>query len=412
MLFGMLSRLGGYVTVTLPEECLEKFINLAVSRGIFLWDITGIGTGRVVMKVRLSSVQALRHVARMTGCRFKIIERHGLPFFVSRLRRRRAMAAGALLFVAALYVLSSFVWFIEVSGNKRVTDQVVEQVAHRAGLKLGVSRWSLNIPALEETILNQVPGLSWVGVYVEGTRVYIKVVEKKLPPPDETEYPVDLVAARDGLITEMLVFSGYPLVEEGDTVAKGQVLLSSVALPPPADAEEIAPYGEEELSEEEQPSRYVRARGIVRARVWYEAVADVKLVEKGAEITGRETTRFGIKIGSKEIILIGPRKIPFEHYARHVESKRVPEWRNINVPVELLTVKYHEEKPYINRYTGDEARRLAYRKALDSIRGRLTGSAAIADERLEELTAPEPGTVRVKAIVETLEDIGMNKPRT
>ncbi len=390
MLFGILYRLGGYVTITLPEECLEKFINLAVSRGILLWDITGIGTGRVEMKVRLSGVQALRHVARMTGCRFKITERHGLPFFLGRIKRRRAMAAGALLFVAALYVLSSFIWFIEVTGNRRVSDQVVEQVARQAGLKQGAARWSLDISALEETILNQVPGLSWVGVQVEGTRVYIKVVEKKYPPVDETARPVDLVAAKNGLITEMLVFSGYPLVNEGNIVTRGQVLISAA---------------------QKDKDSYIRARGIVKAKVRYEAMATVQLVEKGAEVTGRETTRFGIKIGGKEIILIGPREIPFAHYARYVESKRLPEWRNINLPVELLTVKYNEEKPYINSYTEEEARRLACRKALDSIRRQISGNVAVMDEKLEELAAPGSGAVRMKAIVETLEDIGMDRPR-
>lgn len=390
MLFRILSYWGGYLTITLPEECLEKFINLAVSRGIILWDINGIGTGLVAMKVRLNSVQALRHVARMTGCRFKIIERLGLPFFLSRMRRRRAMTAGALVFVALLYLLSSFIWFIEVTGNNRVSDQVVEQVARQAGLKLGTPRWNLDIPVLEEAILNQVPGLSWVGVYVDGTRVYIKVVEKKLPPPDETGHPVDLVAARNGVITEMLVFSGYPQVGEGSMVTSGQVLISA------------AQIGE---------NRYIGARGIVKARVRYEALAGVRMVEKGAEITGRETTRFGIKIGSKEIILMGPRKIPFEHYAKHVESKRAPGWRNINIPVELLTVKYCEEKPYINNYTEDEARRLACQKALATVRRQLPGGTTVVNESLEELAAPEPGTVRVKAMVETLEDIGLDRPR-
>ncbi|MCL2336464.1 MAG: sporulation protein YqfD [Firmicutes bacterium] len=409
MLFGILSHLGGYVTVTLPEECLEKFINLAVFRGIFLWDIKGVGTGRVLMKVRLDNVQALRHVARMAGCRFKIINRCGLPFFIKRMRQRRVLVAGALVFVAALYLLSSFVWSVEVSGNNRVSDQVVEQVASQAGLKPGVFRWGLNIPALEKTIQQQVPGLAWVGVSVQGVKVSIKVVEKTLPPPDEAAHPTDLVAARDGLITELLVFSGQPLVNEGNTVVKGQVLIASLVSPPPA-TEEITLPGAEK-PQVEQPAHYVRARGIVKARVWYEALADVKLTERGCKFTGREMTRFGIKIGDKEIILIGPGRIPYTHYARQVKSKPGPKWRNTNIPVELLTVKFYEEKPYINRHTEAEARNLAYRKALESIRGQLAGEAVITNKSMEELAAPEPGSVRVKAIVETFENIGISKPR-
>lgn len=415
LLFRVLSRLLGYVTITVPEYCLEKFVNLAVSRGIFLWDITGVGTGRVALKVRLGGVQPLRHVARMTRCRFRIIERHGLPFFISRMRQRRAMTVGAMLFVVALYVLSSFVWFIEVTGNQRISNEVVERVARQAGLKLGVPRWTLNVTALEEAILRQVPGLSWVGVYVDGTRVYIKVVERKLPPPDETGRPADIVASKDGLIKEMLVLSGHPLVKEGDTVTTGQVLISA-AIPPPETGEEQK-EGEDGREtalepEEKQPLRYVHARGIVRARVWYEGEGEKKLVEKGAEQTGREITRFGIKIGTKEIILLGPREIPYEHYRVYVDGKRAPAWRNISVPVELLTVRYCEEKPYTRRYTRNEARRLAGQMALEGIRRQLPARAKILNQRLEEVEPPaESGSyVRVRAVVETLEDIGTDRP--
>jgi similar to stage IV sporulation protein len=69
LLFKILSFLCGYVTITVPEECLEKFINMATARGIFLWGITATGANRVALKVRLSGVQPLRHVARMTRCR-------------------------------------------------------------------------------------------------------------------------------------------------------------------------------------------------------------------------------------------------------------------------------------------------------------------------------------------------------
>lgn len=414
LLFRLLSRLLGYVTITVPEDCLEKFVNLAVSRGIFLWDIAGVGTGRVALKVRLRGVQPLRHVARMSRCRFRIVERHGLPFWTSRMRQRRAMTAGALLFVLALYVLSSFVWFIEVTGNQRVTDEVVEQVARRAGLKLGVPRWTVDVATLEEAILEQVPGLSWVGVYVDGTRVYIKVVEKKLPPPDQTGRPVDVVAVKDGLIKEILVLSGHPLVQEGDTVSAGQVLISA-AIPAPETSEQEKEAGEDDETglepAEEQPVRYVHARGIVRARVWYESVGEQELVERGTRPTGREITRFGIKIGTKEIILVGPRELPFQHYRVYVEGQGVPGWRNLSVPVELLTVKYLEEKPYSRRYTRQEARRMAGRMALEGIRGQLPPEAKIVDQRLEEMEPPETGgPVRVRAVVETLEDIGAEKP--
>ncbi len=413
LLFRILSYLGGYVVLSVPEHCLEKFVNLAVARGIFLWDVTGKGAGRVIMKARLGGVQPLRHVARMTGCRFRILERHGLPFFIARMRQRRVMTAGAVLFVIALYMLSSFIWFIDVTGNKQVPAGEVERVARQSGVKPGALRWSVDEAALEKAILEQVPGLAWVGVYVDGTRVRIKVVERKMPPPDESGVPADVVAAKDGLVEEILVLSGHPLVKEGDTVSEGQVLISA-AIPLPetsGEEEEDENFGDVPEMRREDTVRLVHARGIVRARVWYENDAEQALVERGNARTGDEITRFGIKIGTKEIILMGPREIPFEHYAMEVDRKRVSNWRNINIPVELITVRYCEEKPYINRYSRDEAISIAGRHAMDEIRRQLPAGARILGRNVEELELlGDPNLIKVRVIVEVLEDIGVEKP--
>jgi similar to stage IV sporulation protein len=415
LLFKILSFLCGYVTITVPEECLEKFINMATARGIFLWGITATGANRVALKVRLSGVQPLRHVARMTRCRFKITGRAGLPFLISRLSRRKALLAGALVFVVTLYLLSTFVWFIEVTGNKRVETEAIEQAARRAGLYRGVPKWSLDTAEIEANIARQVPGLSWVGMQVDGTRVRIEVVEKVLPPDSGGEQKVDVVAAKDGLIKEILVLSGHPVVSEGDTVTAGQVLISA-AIPPPENFYENEGGEQEEGAGEEpedkqEPVQYVHARGIVRARVWYEGYGEMKLVERGTVLTGREITKLCIKIGAKEIILMGPGQVPYKFYGARTDVKRIPAWRNINIPVEFITVKYFEKEPYSRTYSRVEARRMAGKRALTGIKMQIPKSARILDQRVQVVETAEPeDIVRVRAIVETLEEIGVEKP--
>jgi len=412
LLFKLLAYLGGFVTIAVSEDCLEKFLNMASTRGIYLWGIANAGRNRVELKVRLSSVQPLRHVARMTRCRFQIVERAGLPFFVGRMKRRKALLGGALFFVVVLYMLSSFVWFIDVTGNRSIAREQVCKAARQAGLYRGVPKWSVDTAKVEETVLRQVPGLSWVGVYVDGTRVRIKLVEKVLPPDTGQEKPADVVAVKDGLIKEILVLNGQPRVSEGDTVTAGQVLISA-AVPPPDPEENLEP-GEEPSEEPEQtqePVKYVHARGIVRARVWYEDYKEMPLVERGVRSTGREITKLCMKIGGKEIIFMGPRQIPYEHFEAQTNGKRLPAWRNISIPVEFITVKYHEAKPYVHRYSKAQARRLASERALADIRSRMPAGARILKKQVQVVETNEPeDIVRVKVLVEALEEIGKERP--
>jgi len=104
----ILNFLIGHVVLLVTGQAVEKFINMAASRGIFLWDIKMLEENKIILKVRLSAVKPLRHIARKTGCRFRIEKRSGLPFFLVRLSRRKALVAGCFLCMAIIYVLSSY----------------------------------------------------------------------------------------------------------------------------------------------------------------------------------------------------------------------------------------------------------------------------------------------------------------
>jgi len=409
MFLKILNYLYGFVTITLPAECLEKFINMATTRGIYLWGITNADKNWVALNVRLRDVQPLRHIARMTRCRFHIITRNGWPFLIVRLRRRGALLGGALFFVIVLYALSNFIWVIDITGNKLISTDKIAGVIRHAGMYRGVPKWSVDAAELEKSIMQQVNGLAWVGVTVDGTRLEVKVVEKVLPPNNSAQL-MDIVASKDGLIKEILVLSGHPLVQEGTTVTAGQVLISG-AIPPPILEEDKNDTDTADENEQRLQVQYVRARGIVRARVWYDGYDEVKLQEQIKKPTGQEVTKLCMKIRGKEIILMGPRQAPYTHYAEHSEVKRLPVWRNIKVPVEFITVKYIEQDIYLNKLSRTEARRLAGKRTLEIMRSQIPDNAKILKTQLREVeTGNEESIVRVRVIMETLEDIGVEKP--
>lgn len=415
--FKVLSFLLGYVNILVRGEALEKFVNMAASRGIYLWDITRVEEDKILVKVRLSAVRPLRHIARKTRCRFFIRNREGLPFLMARLQRRKTLAVGAIIFLATLYILSSFVWFIDVKGNRALGTREILQAAEKAGLARGIPKWRFAASEVEKAIREQLPAVSWTGVYIKGTRVIIEIAEKTVPDNQRTHQgPVHIVARKAGLIEEVLVLTGHPAVKDGDTVVEGQVLISG-EIPPPEEELQLpqieTPPGEEA---EQQPEAvpgptYVHANGIVRARIWYEDYGEAPVVEKGQRQTGNTVTRLCMKIGAKEIILTGPKEIPFIHYKTETNVKRPPQWRNIKLPVELITVKYLELENYREERGRDGARRLAEKRALASVEKKLPREARVLQRRIEEVNVGKPEQlVRVKVFLETLEEIGAEKP--
>jgi similar to stage IV sporulation protein len=107
---------------------------------------------------------------------------------------------------------------------------------------------------IEREVMIHTPDAVWLGITVEGVVAEVKVVKrKKAPAPAKF---CNIVAARDGVISKMVVVRGMPVVNEGDTVARGDLLISGV--------EWISDSETGELFKNE-----TAASGIVEAKVWY-----------------------------------------------------------------------------------------------------------------------------------------------
>lgn len=407
LLFKLMSFFVGYVVIKATGKAPEKFVNMAASRGICLWDIARAGEDAVFISVRLPAVKPLRHIARRTGCRYCVQARRGLPFLLARMRRRQALALGFVFFVGAMYFLASFVWFIEVRGNERLTAAEVLDAAAGAGLVRGMPKWQIRAEQVEAGLQERLPLLAWTGVYFQGTKVTIEVAERALPA-EEDRRPAHVVAAKAGVIKEVLVVDGNPLVREGDTVAPGQVLISGAI--PPLLAAPSADQKPETAPQVLRPAYYVHARGIVRARVWYEDYGEAQLVETGYRPTGRSEKRHILKYYGRETVLFPRRDISFDCYEVATSTKKLPGWRNLDLPVELITEKYLELAAYREERGRQEAGRIAGEAAVAGIMRQLPGDAVVQGRWLEDVSAGSGDqTIRIKAVFETVEDIGVDR---
>lgn len=401
-LFKLISYLFGHVFLVVKGNSLEKFINMAANRGIYLWDITKLGANRIRVGVRLSGIRPLRHIARETACRFKIKSRVGIPFIVERMKKRKILVAGAFIFVIVLYILSSFVWFIEIEGNDKISGKDILLAVRQVGLSEGVWRGDIDTAVIEQAIKDKLPIVAWVGVFIEGTKVRIEIVEKKIIGNEISDQPTHIVATKTGLLQGILVLSGQAVVAEGDVVEVGQVLISGEVIP------------EQTINQNNgvmDLPRYLQAQGVVRARVWYEGYGEAKLVEMLIKPSGKQTERFSIKMVGQEIILKGPSQIPFTKYQSEITVKTFPLWRDFAVPVEFIKVQYLELKKHREERTKTEARKLAEQKAWSQVKLKLPTEHKILKQRVEHIeTEQQENLVRVKVLVETLEEIGTEKP--
>lgn len=271
----------GYLLVRLQGFSPERFLNLCMANQIEVWELRNIG-GFYQFYMTLGGYRQIRPLVRKAHVRLKILGRFGLPFFLYRNRKRKFYAAGVAAFFAILFVMSQFIWNITLEGNYRFTDDTLLHYLRSQDIRYGVLKAKIDCDSLEEAIRSQYPEIIWVSARVSGTRLMIKVKENEVMAsiPVKDEEPRDLVADKDGVITSMIVRKGKAQVAVGDTVEKGQVLVSGT-IPIYNDAEELI------------NCQYVRADADIRARTQVSYSEQVPHLTAERVDTGR--TRHGIQ---------------------------------------------------------------------------------------------------------------------
>ncbi|MGE5528010.1 MAG: sporulation protein YqfD [Patescibacteria group bacterium] len=345
-LYHVWAEIGGYLVVLIRGAALERLLNLASANGIYLWDIRRYRPDFMVVSVGPRGFRALRPYLRRTHCRAAIKRRRGLPFLWRRLARRPGFLAGFALFAATIGILTGFVWRIEVVGAERLPRAAILRSLRRLGLYEGVWRGRLDKDGIEKRLAIATPDADWLGLEIRGMVAVVRVVERILPPRQRSGG--DLVAARDGLITGMVVYRGTPAVAEGETVHAGQLLVSGVEVRADA-AGQLAP-------------RKVPASARVRARVWDEARSLVPLAFWRLVPTGRRTSALRLRLGPWQAVL-GSGRPPYIWFQQSRSRHSLRIGRNTPPLVELTIDRYREARPVLCRRDRRAAAALAAAEA-------------------------------------------------
>lgn len=386
--------LTGYVLLAVDGLNPERLLNLALNRGVALWDVRWSGRERLFLKVRARDLFPLRHIARAAGCRLRIVAKRGCPFAWGRLQRRRAFLGGLVFFFLSLYVAGSFIWVVEVrlpEQAKYNSRRLVLEEAAALGLRPGAWRPGLDPNALAAELAQRLPNVSWIGVHLKGIRATIEVVERVLPGAGVRA--AHIVAAKDGVVEDVLVLRGEARVKAGDVVRRGQILISGIVAPA-----------------EGQGPTLVRAEGRVKARVWYEAYASVPLVERREVGTGRAETAYSLHVGSHVYHLWGPRASPYRLYKVEKVTESLPALGPYRLPVHLTKVTYREVRREEIKRTVSQGQELARARAEELLRSKVPADARVLGYRVEQVYGDGTGEVVVRALAETAEDIGRAYP--
>lgn len=382
----------GYVIITIEGYFLEKFINICIHRQIFLWDIKRHGSRKMTLKISIKGFKLLRPIALKTKCRVRISKRVGLPFIKSRYKKRKTFLVGAVACVVLFYVMTSFIWSIEIVGNEKINSSFILDKLSESGIKQGVLKYKVDTKKVVNDLMLKIDKLGWVGVSIKGTKLKVQVDERIMPPKlVEKDKPCDIVAKKDGIIKSVISKAGFDLVKPGDTVVEGQILVTG-NVPGKDETSGVTP---------------LHAISTVKARTWYEGVSPVITKPTVKERTGNKANKYAVVLFGKRINLSWG-KLSYSNYDK-VEIKKVLSFgEDLVLPFEFIDDIYYETQEVVRDISDKEAEDIAADKAYDIAKENMPEDAEIIKKDIKILNNDDE-TKSVKVIIECIEDIGISK---
>lgn len=264
----------------------ELLVNRGAREGLRIWKIRRVDGCTFSAVTWERDLPALEAAAADCGCEIRIRSLRGGSRSRSLLRARKALLAALLLAALLLGVSSLFLWEIRVVGCETLSEGQVLRALAGCGVERGSFWPGISADLVRSRVLTELPEIAWMTVNVSGSRAVVLVTEREEKPEIVREdEPADIRAKSAGVITGMTVLNGRPMVQPGDAVLEGEVLVSG------------------SMESVTAPTRAVRAMGEVRAETRHELTAVCPLEALQLYEPSRGNSRFALQIRKNRVNL-------------------------------------------------------------------------------------------------------------
>lgn len=381
--------LKGYLILRIEGLNLEKFINISIANGINFWDMKRLSMTAIELNVDLMGYKALKKMLRKTNSRAYVISKKGFPFLFLKLKRRSMLGIGFAIFIFLIFVLSSFIWSINIKGANNVSSKEIRQSLSELGIRPGTFKLNIPVIEIENNMLIKVKEISWIKITLKGTRAIIEIKERINPPKIVPEnIPCNIVARRDGIIYKIVSMKGDEVVKEGEPVRKGQILVSGV------------------IERPEVEIRYVHSLAEIEAKTWYEEKVVIPLETIKRVRSGRKKSKIYINLNDKTL-LIKNTDINYKTYDKIKRNLKLIETDKFELPFEIVIEDYFETSDINVFLSSEEAKSLALEEIEKNVLSNMAYNAKIINKRIDYVVKED--CVIASALYETIEDIGVQQ---
>lgn len=355
----VLNKFDNTVKLRITGKNIDRFLNRIFKSKIELLNIDKINRKEAIIRIYETDYEKLLKIKSIYEV--ELIGISGISKFKKNLLKNKYLLLLLVIGYFLILILSNVVFDIQIiHSNSKIRNLVTEELKKNGIKKYTFKKSFDELEKITNKILeNNKDKLEWMEIEVVGTKVVVKIEERKLNKTEKTYPKQNVVAKKSGIIKSIKSKEGVIVKNINDYVSKGDIIISGTIMDT---------YGE-------NIKDIVSAKGEVYAEVWYTVSMEYPLAHINETLTGKQKNLFKIQFLNKKISVFDFNK--YENY--QAEEKVVLE--NKLLPFKILRVKEYETKKEDSVYLPEEALIKAEKVAREKIEDQLKENEKIIKQK-------------------------------
>ncbi|MDU6985217.1 MAG: sporulation protein YqfD [Terrisporobacter othiniensis] len=231
----MISFVRGYYTIVVEGLDTESFLNYLIRNKIYVYNVNRIEKVKIQFNIDRDNYKKLKKIHRSNKFNIKVKKQTGIPFIAKRIYTYRGMVICAIISLIILMSTSQFVTDVYITAPEGIDKTALKKELYIQGVKPGIYKKSIDRKTVRDNIMSKFKQIAYVSINVKGTNIFVNITKKdESQNSEENSNYCNIIATKDGIIEKVVPRSGEAVVEEGDIVKKGDVLVNganTTALP-------------------------------------------------------------------------------------------------------------------------------------------------------------------------------------
>lgn len=270
------------VKITIEGFKLDRLLNKAIDKKIPVNRLVYLSETKVECYIHNCDLELLKELSAPLY-RVTVKGNIGLVYSLKGFAKQPILICAAIFAMAIVIGQSFFVKTIDISGYKGIPESELRSCLAEAGIEEGSFIPGIEWQEAEHHIYDAFPQVSWLQLVYDGRKVFLKISEGEIaenfenPWVEKPKYYCNIVAEQSCYIESINNYRGVALVQEGDYVEKGQILILG-----------CVPIKEKYDVENAATEYFVRAKGEIWAKVPYRVNFTQGLYDENNQVRGKK----------------------------------------------------------------------------------------------------------------------------